>query len=161
MVGGPDAFEHRITERVEGDEGMIAIGDRRCPRDEQRMREDVVVAVEDEGDDVGPGAHRCDVKGQVRDGHGLREQTCELSVDANRGIQEQERRAEGRGPERRLPPRTGQRRPGFEPRHDVRAIRPVLHERQRRRLPPSATQSAGIGDRDAFDLRHRAQCAEE
>ena len=82
-----------------------------------------------------PAAHRRDVKGQIRDGHGLREQACELSVDANRRIQEQDRRPEGGGPERRLPPRTGQGRAGFEPLRDVRAIRPVLHQRLGRRLP--------------------------
>ena len=124
MVGSPDAFEHGISQRLHGDEGLVLVGDGRRPRDEQRMGEDMVATMEDEGDDprLGTRPARCaaDRSEMVT---ACENRPREIPVDADRSVQEQDRRVDGRGPERRLPGRTGQGLARFEPWGDFRANR--------------------------------------
>ena len=61
IVGGPDTLEHGVPDGIEGGEGLVLAGGVGRPVDQQRMGEDVFVIVEDERNDPGPGAHRCEV----------------------------------------------------------------------------------------------------
>ena len=124
------------------------------------MGKDAVAIVEDERNDAGLGAHRCDVQRQIGDGHGLREQARELPVNVNRGIEEQDRGAEQGRPERGLPPRAGQGCAGCKPFHGLRPVGPVLHQRPRGGSLPSPSQRLRVGDADSRHLRCRAQRAQ-
>ena len=161
IVGGPDTLQHRVPDRIEGGERLVLAGGVGRPVDQQRVGEDVLAVVEDERDDPGAEPGRCELPGQVGDGHHLREHAGELAADPERRVVEHHRGSERMRPERGPPCRPRLRCPAFNPPHDLGTVRPVLRNRLHEHAPPSPHPPPAIDDADARDLRGRAQQAED